>query len=43
MSRSKLYFLSLCTEGFPHDEGYDITKSAYEIKKYLSPYFKYNI
>jgi hypothetical protein len=40
MSRSKLYFLSLCTEGFPHDEGYDITKSAHEIKKFLSPYFE---
>jgi hypothetical protein len=40
MSRSRLYFLSLCTEGFPHDEGYDITKSAHEIKKYLSPYFE---
>lgn len=40
MSRSKLYLLSLCTEGFPHDEGYDITKSAYEIKKFLDPYFE---
>lgn len=40
MSRSNLYFLSLCTEGFPYDEGFDITKSAYEIKKYLSPYFQ---
>jgi len=39
MTESPIYFLSFCTEGFPYDEGYDITKSAYDIRKNLKTFF----
>jgi len=37
---SNLYLLVFYTEGFPNDFGYDLTKSASEIKTFLSPFFK---
>jgi hypothetical protein len=39
MTEAPIYFLSFCTEGFPYDEGYDITKSAYDIRKNLKAFF----
>ena len=37
---SNLYLLVFYTEGFPNDFGYDLTKSASEIRNFLSPFFK---
>lgn len=39
MKKQGIYFLSFCTEGFPYDEGYDLTKSSHDIKKNLSAFF----
>jgi hypothetical protein len=39
MSKQSIYLLLFHTEGFPHDEGFDISKSAQDVQKALSGVF----
>jgi hypothetical protein len=39
MSKQPIFLLLFHTEGFPHDEGFDISKSAQDIKKVLGGIF----
>lgn len=40
MSIIESYLLTFCTEGEPHDKGYDLSKCSQEIKDNLSQFFK---
>jgi len=35
-----MYFLSFCSEGPPHDEGFSLLETSNQIKERLSPFFK---
>ena len=35
-----MYFLSFCSEGPPHDEGFSLLETSNQIKERLSPFFE---
>lgn len=39
-SKNKIYFLTFCSEGNPHDSGKNLTDNVTNIKRFLSNYFE---